>query len=43
MRYEVTDVEWAAIRSLLQNEPRGIPAIAKTYLLLARICTMRAT
>jgi hypothetical protein len=25
MRYELTDFEWAAIRSFLPNKPRGIP------------------
>jgi len=27
MRYELTDFEWAAIRSLLPNKPRGIPHV----------------
>jgi NADPH2:quinone reductase len=27
MRYELTDFEWAAIRSLLPNKPRGIPRV----------------
>jgi len=26
-RYELTDVEWAAIRSFLPNKPRGIPRV----------------
>ena len=25
MRYELNDFEWAAIRALLPNKPRGIP------------------
>ena len=25
MRYELTEFEWAAIRSFLPNKPRGIP------------------
>jgi hypothetical protein len=25
MRYEVTDYEWAAVRPLLPNNPRGVP------------------
>jgi len=25
MRYELTDFEWAAIKSFLPNKPRGIP------------------
>jgi transposase len=25
MRYELTDFDWAAIRSFLPNKPRGIP------------------
>ena len=27
MRYELTDFEWAAIRALLPNKPRGIPRV----------------
>jgi transposase len=27
MRYELTDFEWAAIRSFLPNKPRGIPRL----------------
>ena len=27
MRYELTDFEWAAIRSFLPNKPRGIPSV----------------
>jgi len=27
MRYELTDFEWSAIRSLLPNKPRGIPRV----------------
>jgi transposase len=27
MRYELTDFEWTAIRSLLPNKPRGIPVL----------------
>jgi transposase len=27
MRYELTDFEWAAIRSFLPNKPRGIPRV----------------
>jgi hypothetical protein len=27
MRYELTDFEWATIRSFLPNEPRGIPRV----------------
>jgi transposase len=27
MRYELTDVEWAAIRSFLPTRPRGIPRV----------------
>ena len=27
MRYELTDFEWAAIRSILPNKPRGIPRV----------------
>ena len=28
MRYELTDFEWAAIRSFLPNKPRGIPRVS---------------
>jgi transposase len=27
MRYELTDFEWAAIRQLLPNKPRGNPRV----------------
>jgi transposase len=27
MQYELTDFEWAAIRSFLPNKPRGIPRV----------------
>ena len=27
MRYELTDHEWAAIRPLLPNKPRGVPRV----------------
>ena len=27
MRYELTDFEWAAIRSFLSNKPRSIPRV----------------
>jgi transposase len=27
MRYELTDDEWAAIRSMLPNKPRGVPRV----------------
>jgi transposase len=27
MRYELSDFEWAAIRSFLPNKPRGIPRV----------------
>jgi hypothetical protein len=27
MRYELTDFEWASIRSYLPNKPRGIPRV----------------
>jgi hypothetical protein len=27
MRYELTDFEWATIRSFLPNKPRGIPRV----------------
>ena len=27
MRYELTDFEWAAIRSFLPNKPRGVPRV----------------
>jgi hypothetical protein len=30
MRYELTDFEWAAIRSFLRNKPRGIPGVLTT-------------
>ena len=27
MRYELTDKEWAAIRRMLPNKPRGVPGV----------------
>jgi transposase len=30
MRYELTDREWAAIRPMLPNKPRGFVAIGRT-------------
>ena len=27
MRYELTDYEWAAIKSFLPNKPRGVPRV----------------
>ena len=27
MRYEITDHEWAAIRPMLPNRPRGVPRV----------------
>ena len=27
MRYELTDHEWAAVRSMLPNKPRGAPRV----------------
>jgi transposase len=27
MRYELTDYEWAAIKPMLPNKPRGIPCV----------------
>jgi transposase len=27
MRYELTDYEWAAIRMMLPNKPRGVPRV----------------
>jgi transposase len=27
MRYELTDYEWAAIKPMLPNKPRGVPRI----------------
>ena len=27
MRYELTDNEWAAIRPMLPNKPRGVPRV----------------
>jgi transposase len=27
MRYELTDYEWTAIKSMLPNKPRGIPRV----------------
>jgi transposase len=31
MCHELTDHEWAAIKPMLPNRPRGVPAIATRY------------
>ena len=28
MRYELTDYEWAAIKPVLPNKPRGVPRVS---------------
>ena len=33
MRYELTDHEWAAVRSMLPNKPRGAPRVDDRRLL----------
>ena len=46
MRYELTDHEWAAIRPMLPNKPRGVPRVNDRRVLngifwvLAIRCTM---
>ena len=31
MRYELTDHEWAAMKPMLPNKPRGVPKHQKFY------------
>jgi hypothetical protein len=40
MRYELTDFEWAAIRSFLPNDPRGIPRVDDRRVLRATSTSM---
>jgi transposase len=35
MRYELTDHEWAAIRPMLPNNPRGVPRVNDRRVLTA--------
>ena len=35
MRYELTDHEWAAIRLMLPNKPRGVPRVNDRRFLMA--------
>jgi transposase len=32
MRYELTDFEWAAIKSFVPNKPRAIPRVGRRVL-----------
>jgi transposase len=36
MRYELTDDEWTAIRPMLPNKPRGVPATERVSSTLSR-------
>jgi hypothetical protein len=42
MRYELTDFEWAAIRSFLPNKPRGIPRVDDRRVLKGIFWILRA-
>ena len=33
MRYELTDGEWAAIKPMLPNKPRGVPRVNDRHVL----------
>jgi transposase len=33
MRYELSDFEWAAIKPMLPNKPRGVPRVNEDRLL----------
>src|SRR5215467_13214752 len=37
MRYELTDDEWAAIKPMLPNKPRGVPRVNDRRVLMASI------
>jgi transposase len=41
MRYELTDFEWAAIRSFLPNKPRGIRGVDDRRVLNAIFWVLR--
>jgi transposase len=30
-RYELTDYEWASIKPMLPNKPRGVPRVERGY------------
>ena len=36
MRYELTDFEWAAIKPMLPNKPRGVPRVDDRRILNGR-------
>ncbi len=36
MRYELTDKEWAAIKPMLPNKPRGVPRVNDSRVLLVQ-------
>jgi transposase len=42
MRYELSDFEWAAIRSFLPNKPRGIPRVDDRRVLKGIFWILRA-
>ncbi len=41
MRYELADYEWAAIKPMLPNKPRGVPRLAGSYLAFVQLASIR--
>jgi len=37
MRYELTDFEWAAMKPLLPNKPRGVPCVIDRRVLASAV------
>jgi transposase len=42
MRYELTDDEWTAIKSMLPNKPRGVPRVNDRRVLNGIFCVLRS-
>ena len=42
MRYELTDYEWAAIKPMLPNKPRGVPRVNDRRVLNGIIWVLRS-
>src|SRR6516164_7995179 len=42
MRYELTDREWAAIKPMLPNKPRGVPRVDDRRVLNGIFCVLRS-
>jgi transposase len=42
MRYELADCEWAAIKPMLPNKPRGVPRVNYRRVLNGIFCVLRS-